>query len=89
VAAICWAIWKARNKACFDKKLIKSPVDIICHAGALMKFWTGLFAEMDRATLEEGIDTMVKIAVGLLTSKRSRPSQASDDQTTGDDDAPA
>jgi hypothetical protein len=39
-----------------------------------MKFWTGLFAEMDRATLEEGIDTMVKIVVGLLTSKRSRPS---------------
>jgi hypothetical protein len=89
VAAICWAIWKARNKACFDKKLIKSPVDIICHAGALMKFWTRLFAEMDRATLEEGIDTMVKIAVGLLTSKRSRPSQTSDDQMTGDDDESA
>jgi hypothetical protein len=44
---------------------------------------------MDRATLEEGIDTMVKIAVGLLTSKRSMPSQASDDQTTDDDDASA
>ena len=48
VAAICWAMWKARNKACFDKKLIKKPVEIVCHAGALMKFeqaflqrWTG------------------------------------------------
>jgi len=38
VAAICWAMWKARNKSCFDKKLIKKPVEIVCHAGALMKF---------------------------------------------------
>lgn len=28
VAAICWAIWKARNKACFDKKLINSKLQI-------------------------------------------------------------
>ena len=32
-AAICWAIWKSRNKACFDKKVIKSPVNIIMHIG--------------------------------------------------------
>ena len=54
-----------------------------------MKFWTGLFAEMDRVMLEEGINTMVKIAVGLLASKRSRSSRATGDQMTGDDDAPA
>jgi hypothetical protein len=24
-AAVCWAIWKARNAACFDKKLINNP----------------------------------------------------------------
>jgi hypothetical protein len=47
VVAVCWAIWKSRNRACFDKKLIKNPIEIICHAGALMKFWTGLFAEAD------------------------------------------
>lgn len=28
VAAICWAIWKARNKVCFDKKLINSKLQI-------------------------------------------------------------
>jgi hypothetical protein len=42
VAAICWAIWKARNKACFKEILIKSPRDIICHACALMSYWAGL-----------------------------------------------
>jgi hypothetical protein len=29
VAAICWAIWKARNKTCFEKKRIKNPAEII------------------------------------------------------------
>ena len=28
-AAICWAIWKLRNQACFEKKLIKSPFELI------------------------------------------------------------
>jgi hypothetical protein len=37
-SAICWVIWKARNKARFDKKIIINPMEIICHAGALMKF---------------------------------------------------
>lgn len=41
ISAICWAIWKCRNRAVFDKKLIKSPMEIICHACALMKYWAG------------------------------------------------
>jgi hypothetical protein len=28
LAAICWATWKARNRTCFDKKPIKSPMDV-------------------------------------------------------------
>jgi hypothetical protein len=42
-SAICWAIWQASNKACFDKKIIKDPMEIIYLAGALMKFWAGLY----------------------------------------------
>jgi hypothetical protein len=34
VSAVCWAIWKARNRACFDG----NPIEIICHAAALMRF---------------------------------------------------
>jgi hypothetical protein len=37
VAAICWAIWKLRNKACFEGKLIHSPVELICYAVVFMK----------------------------------------------------
>jgi hypothetical protein len=29
LVAVCWAIWKARNAACFDKKMIKNPNKII------------------------------------------------------------
>jgi hypothetical protein len=37
LAAVCWAIWKARNRACFEKKYVKHPAEIIIHACALMK----------------------------------------------------
>lgn len=42
VSAICWGLWKARNKICFDKILIKSPIDVACHASALIFSWAGL-----------------------------------------------
>lgn len=59
VAAICWSIWCARNKACFDKKIIKNPLEIICHAGALVKFWACLYQEMDMEAIEKGVDHML------------------------------
>jgi hypothetical protein len=36
VASICWANRKFRNRACFQKKNIKSPDDILFYAYALM-----------------------------------------------------
>jgi hypothetical protein len=42
LAVICWATWKARNKACFEHKPIRHPAEIVIHACALMKQWTGL-----------------------------------------------
>lgn len=36
-----------------------------------MKYWIGLFAGMDKAMLEEGVDTIVKIARGLLASSEA------------------
>jgi hypothetical protein len=57
IAAICWVIWKSRNKVCFENKQIKNPLEIICYSCALMKYWTGLFAEMDKEDLIEGVNT--------------------------------
>ena len=69
VSAICWAIWKARNKACFEGEIIKNPIEILCHAGALMQFWTGLYAEVDREMLVNGVNTMLQVAARLLLPK--------------------
>ena len=41
-AAICWAIWKARNNVCFQNIVVSSPVEIVCHACALIFNWAGL-----------------------------------------------
>lgn len=73
VAAICWAIWKARNKACFEKKkLIKNPLEIICHTCALLKYWARLFSEMDQEQLDEGADLMLKVAKEVLAAQTAR-----------------
>lgn len=70
IAAICWAIWKNRNRACFEKKIIRNPLEIICHACALMNYWAGLFAENDKEQLEEGVATMLRIAKELLATQQ-------------------
>ena len=62
IAAICWAIWKTRNKACFEGKLLKNPASIICYACVLMDYWAGLFMEIDKEALIAGANTMLQIA---------------------------
>ena len=60
VGAVCWAIWKARNKACFDNIIVKSPIEILCRACALMDYWAGL----SKSELQE----MIKVRVQALSS---------------------
>ena len=69
VAAICWAIWKCRNKVAFEGKALKNPLEIICHACALMIYWSGLFAELDRDQLVEGANTMLRVAKEILAAQ--------------------
>ena len=42
LAAICWAIWRMRNKIHFDKKVVRSPTEIICLASFM--FFLGRIA---------------------------------------------
>jgi len=35
LAAICWALWRTRNNICFDKKVVRSPTEIICLASSI------------------------------------------------------
>ena len=68
MAAISWATWKARNKIFFEKKKVHNPIEILCHACALMRYWTNLCKEMDREALIEGVDTMVRVAKEVLAA---------------------
>jgi hypothetical protein len=70
VAAVYWAIWKARNKTCFEGKMIQNLISIICHTCALICYWAGLFLESDKELLIDGANTMLKIALKLLTKKQ-------------------
>ena len=71
IAAIYWAIWKTRNKACFDGKLLNNPIEIICHTCALMRFQAGLQSYEDKELLIQGVNDMLKIVVQLLTKPSS------------------
>ena len=86
VSAICWAIWKGRNKACFDGVVIKNPIEILCHAGALMRFWTGLYAEVDKEMLINGVNTMLREATRLLLPKSTAEDRMKRLKSGDDDD---
>jgi hypothetical protein len=84
-------MWKCRNKAVFDKKWVKHPVEIVIYACSLMLYWAGLFGASMKTQMEEGVGTMLKIAYKLLARSRQVPTplmlQApQDDQMEEEDD---
>jgi len=40
-------------KHVLSKKMLRNPLEILCHANALMVFWAGLYKEMDQEKLKE------------------------------------
>lgn len=46
-----------------------TPIQIICHAGALMRYWIGLYAEVEKEMLINGVNKMLKVAADLLLPK--------------------
>jgi hypothetical protein len=64
-SAICWALWRSRNSVCFDKKIIKSPTEIICLASLFMSYWAGLQNGSDKETLETGTAALKEAALAF------------------------
>jgi hypothetical protein len=69
-SAICWATWKSRNKAVFDKKLIKHPAEIIIHACVFLLYRAGLFKPDFVGGVTEGIHVLLAIAQRVLAQQR-------------------
>uniref|UniRef100_A0A8I6YJL7 Reverse transcriptase zinc-binding domain-containing protein n=1 Tax=Hordeum vulgare subsp. vulgare TaxID=112509 RepID=A0A8I6YJL7_HORVV len=42
LAAVCWSIWLARNRATFEKKWINTPFEIVFTTSAFIEYWAGL-----------------------------------------------
>lgn len=70
LAAICWATWKDRNKACFEKKIIKHPAEIVCQACSFMMFWSGLYIPDFQTQLAEGVKVLLSSACRILASQQ-------------------
>jgi hypothetical protein len=64
LATICWAIWKLRNRACFEKKLIKSPNELISFTVVFMNYWAGLHNPSDAENIRVGAASLLHLAAG-------------------------
>jgi hypothetical protein len=50
------AIWLARNRATFEKKMIKSPFEIVFTVVSFLLYWAGLQARDDVKQLRAGAE---------------------------------
>ena len=85
IAAVCWVIWKTRNKICFEGKTIHDPASIVCYACVLMSYWAGLYPDVDKEALEAGINTMLQIAMKLVKKKKTSNVQLLEDNSDNRD----
>ena len=68
-AAVCWAIWKCRNNAIFDAKLIRHPTEILLHSCAFMNFWARLYTSDFQGRLLDGVKTLLACAHKVLAQQ--------------------
>ncbi|TVU50360.1 hypothetical protein EJB05_01730, partial [Eragrostis curvula] len=61
---------KARNKACFDKVIIKHPCDIIFHVCSFLRYWAGLYPADMREIVEARAQSMPQTAISILGRQR-------------------
>ena len=77
VAALCWALWKLRNRACFECKLIKNPVEIICYACSFLRYWAGLQLGVDKDDILAGAEKLQSVALAIHSaSSTCKPASA-------------
>jgi hypothetical protein len=48
LGVVCWALWKVRNKMTIEKKVIRSPKDVIYNIVLLMQQWEILLPDREQ-----------------------------------------
>uniref|UniRef100_A0A8I7B2L2 Uncharacterized protein n=1 Tax=Hordeum vulgare subsp. vulgare TaxID=112509 RepID=A0A8I7B2L2_HORVV len=66
LAAICWAIWLARNRATFDRKWINNSFEIVFTACAFILYWTGLQKLEMAEVMKKGAEVLKTNASQML-----------------------
>jgi hypothetical protein len=62
--------------ACFEKKLLKNPCEIIFSVCAFLCYWPCLYSEDAQKLISSGVDVMMQMALRLLGKQeaaRRRP----------------
>jgi hypothetical protein len=62
LTAICLALWKVRNKTCFEKKTIKNPSDVFYSVCFFLNYWAGLHSGSAQHVIKEEVESMMQIA---------------------------
>jgi hypothetical protein len=75
LAAVCWALWLARNNLCFEKKRINNPSEIIYSACTFMDYWSGLYPDDTQVLNKKGVQVMIQAVVKILGKSRERQGQ--------------
>jgi hypothetical protein len=75
-AAVCWAIWKCRNKACFDKKMIKNPLGVLIHVCSFLSYWAGLYNSEMQGKILEGVQALLACAHKMMEGQPAASSTA-------------
>ena len=66
LAAVCWAIWLARNRATFEKKQIKTPFEIVFSLCSFLLYWPGLQQGEDAKELRTGAEMIRASTMQLM-----------------------
>lgn len=70
VAAVLWILWKARNRACFDRILPTDPTELIFTICFTLGSWSILqIKEADREKVLWGAQLLKQIANGVFHSR--------------------
>ncbi|KAF6992253.1 hypothetical protein CFC21_009265 [Triticum aestivum] len=78
LTAVTWAIWLVRNRATFEKKLIKSPFEFVFSACSFLLYWPGLQNKEDAEELRQGAE-MIRSSTTRLMAMCEKTRRAMDD----------
>jgi hypothetical protein len=65
LAIVCWAVWKTRNKVCFENKRVKSPTEIVCMMCTFLTYWAGMLKDGLKQQVMQGAEAMKMVALSF------------------------